>query len=161
MSEDALRRLQVLTWIGIVDQLATTQANRLLEPLGLPMPQFAVLGHFARHPETVRTVTGVARAFQQSQPTMTKTIGKLLAAGHLAAEPDPADARSKRLTITPSGLAAYARARDALAPAIARIFAGWEVAEIDRLLALLDRLRRFLDDNRDLVPERRGRDASA
>jgi len=156
----ALRRFQVLNWIAIVDQLASTQANRLLEPLGLPLPQFAVLGHFARHPETVRTVTAVARAFQQPQPTMTKTIQKLLASGHLVAQPDPLDRRSKRLRITPEGTAAHARARDALAPVIERIFAGWQEAEIDQLLALLDRLRTFLDANRDLVPPPRDRHAA-
>ena len=70
---------RIVNWIGIIDQLASTEANRTLKPLGLQMPEFVLLTHFSHRPEEARTVTGVARALQQPQPGVTKNVQKLVA----------------------------------------------------------------------------------
>ena len=105
-------RFRILNWIAIIDQLAGTRANRRLQRLDLPLPQFVLLTHFSARPGRQQTLTALARAMQQPQPATTKTVQKLVAAGlhdnpvpvadfvgvttaaasagSLAAEPDPA-----------------------------------------------------------------------
>jgi DNA-binding MarR family transcriptional regulator len=146
---EADRRFRILNWIAIVDQLATTKANRVLDAIGLPMPQFIVLNHFSHRPQEPRTVTGVAAAFQHPQPGMTKTIQKLVERGYLRSDADANDGRVKRLLLTAEGTAAHTAACARLAPDIAATFAGWEAHELDTLLRLLDRLRVHLDTHRD------------
>lgn len=146
---EADRRFRTLNWIAIVDQLATTKANRVLDAIDLPMPQFTVLNHFAHRPREPRTVGGIATAFQQPQPGVTKTVQKLLEKGYLQAEPDARDGRVKQLLLTPAGSAAHEAARQRLAPDIAVMFAGWREEELETLLGLLDRLKTDLDRERD------------
>lgn len=142
------RRFRILNWIGIIDQLATTQANRLLAETDLPFPQFVMLTHFHHRPDEGKTVTGIAAAFQQPQPGVTKTAQKLVAKGFLERRPDPEDGRIRRLHLSAAGRRAYGEALARFEPALVRIFEGWTVAELSRLFADLERLRAWLDVNR-------------
>ena len=148
-STGASLRFQALNWIGIVDQLATTKANRVLDAIGLPMPQFAMLNHFSHRPALPRTVTGIAAAFQQQQPGVTKTVQKLLDKGYLRVESDPGDGRVRHLFLTEAGAQAHTAARESLTPLLDDAFTGWSDDEVGQLVALLDRLRIYLDANRD------------
>ena len=74
---------RIVNWIGIIDQLTTTEGNRLLKPLGLPLPQLVMLNHFSHRPDEARTVTSIARALQQPQPGVTKNVQNLVAKGWL------------------------------------------------------------------------------
>jgi len=141
----ALLGWRIFNWIAIIDQLATTRAKRTLSELKLPFPQFVMLNHFSHRPQEAQTVTRVAAALQQPQPGVTKTAQKLLARKLLRADPAPADARSKLLTITPRGLELHARAVAAFVPRFAEVYAGWEDSEMADLLAKLDRLKVWLD----------------
>ncbi len=139
---------RIINWIGIIDQLAGTQANRLLKPLGLALPQFIMLNHFSHRPAEGKTVTSVARAMQQPQPGITKTIQKLLAKRWLREQANPEDARSKVLFLTPAGLARHSDAVALFARELAPAFDGWSQAELEALFAQLDRLKLWLDANR-------------
>jgi DNA-binding MarR family transcriptional regulator len=139
---------RIINWIGIIDQLAATRANRLLKPLGMALPQFVMLNHFSHRPAEGRTVMDVARALQQPQPGVTKTIQKLLARRWLREEAHPRDARSKLLFLTPSGLARHAAAVAIFTRELVPAFDGWSQPEQERLFAHLDRLKRWLDENR-------------
>jgi DNA-binding MarR family transcriptional regulator len=141
-------RFRILNWIAIIDQLAGTRANRRLQRLDLPLPQFVLLTHFSARPGRQQTLTALARAMQQPQPATTKTVQKLVAAGLLHEVPNPEDGRSKLLAITPSGLARHRAAVAALQPDLEAAFAGWTQAELARLFADLDRLKVWLDENR-------------
>lgn len=136
---------QIFNWIGIINQLATHRAERSLAELKLPMPQFILLNHFSHRPNEVKTVTAVAAAMQQPQPGVTKTIQKLVARKLLKAEPDPADKRSKLLTITPKGLEMHQRAVAAFVPRFAEVFEGWEDSEMHTVFQHLDKLKVWLD----------------
>lgn len=138
-------RHKILTWIGIIDQLTTDRVGRALAPLDLPLPQFVLLNHFSHRPDEAKTVTGVARAMQQPQPGITKTLQKMLARKLLRAEPDPADARSKLLRLTPKGAALHAKALATLAPHFAGAFQGWSAAELASFFGQLDRLKQWMD----------------
>jgi DNA-binding MarR family transcriptional regulator len=143
---------RIVNWIGIIDQLAGSAANRLLAPLDLPLPQFTLLNHFSHRPGTGsggHTITALARALQQPQPGITKTVRKLVDKGFLAERAHPRDGRSKLLQMTPEGKAAHQAGIAALMPELARAFDGWSTEDMQRLFADLDRLKLWLDADRD------------
>ena len=72
---------RIVNWIGIINQLSSTEANRVLKPLGLGLPQFILLNHFSHRPEETRMVTEIARALQQPQTGIMKTVQKLVERG--------------------------------------------------------------------------------
>lgn len=140
---------RIVNWIGIIDQLATTEANRVLKPLGLQMSQFVLLNHLSRRPDEPRTVGAIARALQQQQPAVTKTVQKLADKGWIRERTSDSDGRSKLLTLTAAGLARHRAAVAALMPDIERAFDGWSERDQRTLFALLDRLKVWLDEDRD------------
>lgn len=141
-------RFRILNWIGIIEQLAGTEARRLLRPLNLPMPQFTLLNHFSHRPDTRRTVSELARLMQQPQPGITKTVQKMVARGYLKLHPSDSDGRVKHLTLTAAGQRAHTRALQALLPALLPAFDGWSEADLQQCFALLDRLKIHLDTHR-------------
>lgn len=141
-------RFRIVNWIGIIDQLASTKANRVLRDHDLPLPQFVMLNHFSHRPEEARTVGGIARAMQQQLPAVTKTTQKLVAKGYLREAPSREDARSKHLFLTARGRTAHGRAIAALLPTLAPAFAGWADKELADFWQYLDRLKTYLDENR-------------
>lgn len=141
-------RFRILTWIGIIEQLAATKAGRVLRDIDLSFPQFVMLSHFSHRPDEGKTVTEVARALQQPQPGVTKTIAKLCEGGYLEAQPNPEDGRSKTLFLTPAGKRAFRRAVDLFAPVLEPVFRDWDRDDLDRLFADLDRIKIYLDENR-------------
>ncbi len=140
---------RIVNWIGIIDQLTSTEANRALKSLGLQLPHFVLLNHFSRRPDEARTVTGVARALQQPQPGVTKNVQKLVAKGWLREGVNGGDGRSKLLVLTPAGLAKHRAAVAALMPGLTRAFADWSEKDLRTLFALLDRLKLWFDSDRD------------
>jgi DNA-binding MarR family transcriptional regulator len=143
---------RIVNWIGIIDQLAGSLANRLLAPLDVPLPQFVVLNHFSYRPGEAgqgHTVMALARALQQPQPGVTKTVQKLLDKGFLAERANPRDGRSKLLQMTLRGARTRQAAIAALMPELARAFDGWSTDDLQRLFADLDRLKLWLDADRD------------
>lgn len=140
---------RIVNWIGIIDQLASTDANRALKALGLQLPHFVLLNHFSHRPDETRTVTAIARALQQPQPGVTKNVQKLVAKGWLRERDHGVDGRSKLLTLTPAGLAKHRAAIAVLMPGLARAFADWPEKDQRVLFALLDRLKLWFDRDRD------------
>ncbi len=141
-------RFRIITWIGIINHLVSTKANRMLKEHGLPFPQFVLLNHFSHRPDEGKTVTDVARAMQQPQPGVTKTIAKLTQRGFLEARPSASDGRSKVIFMTDAGKAAHEGAVAILMPEVGAMFAGWPDDELARLFASLDTAKAYLDENR-------------
>ena len=143
---------RIVNWIGIIDQLASTEASTVLRPLALQLPQFVMLNHFSHRPDEAKTVTSVARALQQPQPGVTKTVQKLVAKGWLRERSSEGDGRSKLLMLTPAGIAKHRAAVAALSPGLERAFAGWSQDDRRALFALLDRVKVWFDQDRDRAP---------
>ncbi len=139
---------RILNWIGIIEQLARTKANRSMMEIGLPWPQFQLLNHFSHRPDEGKTVTAVARAMQQLQPATTKTMKAMVASGLLRVEVDARDGRLKHHFLTQEGLEQHRNAVKRLSPQIQELFDGWSPEEMDRLFGALNRLKVWLDDNR-------------
>ena len=147
-SVDPAQGFKIITWIGIIEQLARTRANRELTAISLPWNQFVLLNHFSHRPAQGKTVTDVARAMQQQQPGITKTMKSMVQAGLLRIETDADDGRVKRHFMTDAGKRQHTEAVKRLAPYIQQIFQGWSSDEMGRLFGELDRLKVWLDDNR-------------
>ena len=109
---------QLLNEVGIIGQLSGNLAGRLLAP-ALNLSQFTVLNHFARLGGE-RPLVQLAGAMQVTKAAMTNTVARLQAKGLLQVRPDPADGRSKLVSLTAEGLAArqaaVARLGQGLAP---------------------------------------------
>ena len=147
-SFDPALGFRIVTWIGIIEQLARTKANRVLAETELPWNQFVLLNHFSHRPEEGKTVTGVARAMQQQQPGITKTMKAMVEAGLLRIETDSEDGRIKRHFMTDKGKQRHGAAVQCLLPEIREIFGGWSSDEMSDLFRHLDRLKVWLDDHR-------------
>jgi DNA-binding MarR family transcriptional regulator len=98
----------LLNEIAIIEQLARNRFERA-QADGLRLPHFAVLNHLARLGDG-RAPAQIARAFQLGKPAMSNTLQRLEARGFIRLEPDPKDARAKRVFLTEAGRARRAQA---------------------------------------------------
>ena len=134
--------------IGIVEQLSRTLFQARL-PHGANVPQFSVLNNLIRVRDGA-TPLDLARAFQVPKTSMTHTLAGLVQRGWVEMRPNPADARSKQVWITPAGRAFRDEAIARLEPDIARLEADLP-GLADELLPGMRRLRAYLDAARDPV----------
>jgi DNA-binding MarR family transcriptional regulator len=136
----------LLNEIGIIEQLARNRFERA-QPDGLRLPQFTVLNHLVRLGDG-RGPAQLARAFEVGKATMTNTLQRLEERGFIRLDPDPGDARGKRVMLTAAGRARREEAvrliSEDLAPVAARMGAPPE-----GLLPALLALREALDRARD------------
>jgi DNA-binding MarR family transcriptional regulator len=143
---------ETLNFIAIAHQLLTTRANRRLAEGDLPFPQFVLLSHFSKDPARVRTVSGIAAAFQAPQPGITKTIAKLHRRGFVDMRASTSDKRVREVYVTTAGLVAFRAALKLLTPDTRLIFGEWRKNDIAALHDLLEKLKTWLDENRELRP---------
>lgn len=132
--------------IGIIAQLSGNRFQRVL-PQGLTVAQFSLLNHGVRLGDGW-TPARLAAAFQVTKGTMTNTLQKLEAKGFVRLDPDPGDARSKRVYLTASGRSAREAALKALVPELAGLPEGFPPALAAEILPALERLRIWLDTHR-------------
>ena len=137
---------QMLNEVGIISQLASNRADRLLAP-GLNLSQFSLLNHFTRLGGE-RSLVQLAQAMQVTKGAMTNTVGRLHAKGWLAVQPDPADGRGKLVSLTPAGLAERQRAVRLLGGALAELTTVTAPAELGQALSVLRQLRVWFDTHR-------------
>lgn len=140
---------QILIWCGVVTQLTTTRANRILGDPTLPYPLFILLRHFCHDPDREWTVGQLTRAFETGQSGMTKKVQKLLALKLLASREDGDDARRKWFRVTQKGVRIRDKMMSRLEPDQQEIFQAWKPKDVETLHRLLDRLRVQLDEQRD------------
>jgi len=135
--------------IGIINQLATTMFERVL-PKGMTQAQFTVLNHFVRLGHTERSPAQLAFAFQITRPTMTSTLSRMERSGLIAVRPDPQDGRGKLVSLTEKGHAM----RETCLAAAAGLFPILDELithnEFDAVMAPLTRLRKALDEMRNV-----------
>lgn len=137
---------QLLNEIGIIGQLSSTQAARLLAP-ALNLSQFSLLNHFTRLGGE-RSLVQLAAAMQVTKAAMTNTVSRLQAKGLLAVQPDPLDGRGKRVSLTPAGRAARQQAVRQLGQSLAAMGQVLSAEELAAALAALRKLRIWFDANR-------------
>jgi DNA-binding MarR family transcriptional regulator len=151
--ETARRRalaFDVFREIGIINQLANARLQRALAgvPGALSTSEFSVLGRFVRLGDG-ETPSRLAKLFQMSKPSMTAIVAKLEAKGFAAVEPDPADARSKIVTITKAGRTAYRKAQAATLAQAEDFLTSFDVGKLKAILPTLAELRAWMDEARN------------
>jgi DNA-binding MarR family transcriptional regulator len=138
--------VQVFTQIAIIDQLVTNRLERVL-PEGLSHAQFGVLTQVGRHGADISPAE-LARIAQVTKGAITNTLQRLEAQGFVAIEPDPADGRRKRISVTAAGRAAYDSALQAMRPLHDHLRSAFTEAEFVQALPFLKALRTWLEDSR-------------
>ncbi len=138
--------LQAFTEIGIIHQLAIARLEQIL-PAEMSAAQFGVLTHFMRRGGQA-TPAALASAFQVTRGAMTNTLQRLEAQGLIKVVPDAKDGRSKQVSLTPEGHAAYVDIAQRLGPRNAALLAAFSEADMLAILPTLRRLRMWLDENR-------------
>jgi DNA-binding MarR family transcriptional regulator len=136
---------KIFTWIGIINQLSRARITRALKSTDLPYPQFVLLTHFNHRPKEAKTITGIARAMQQPQPGVTKTVQKLIKKDFLRMEESREDARARLIYLTPKGQRAIERAVMLLVPLFKDTFEDWSEEEMQDLITRLDKLKVWMD----------------
>ncbi|MBI1340952.1 MarR family transcriptional regulator [bacterium] len=136
----------LLKEIGIISQLSSNRLERLL-PHGLTVSQFSVLGNLVRV-KNPNSPSALAAAFQVTKGAMTNTLQKLEAAGFVTIEPDPLDGRGKVVSITAAGRRAQDDGIAATGPGLAGLFGVISLEEVKMVTPVLERVRKYLDENR-------------
>ena len=137
---------QVLNEVGILSQLSSNRAARLLAP-GLNLSQFTLLNHFTRLGGE-RSLVQLASAMQVTKAAMTNTVARLQAKGLLSVQPDPLDGRGKRVSLTPAGVAARQQAVRQLGQGLAAMQEAVSPQDLAAALVALRKLRVWFDNNR-------------
>ena len=138
MTDDPSTSLAVALFSEVLtnDQLIRNQLSRVL-PKGMEVSHFSVLNQLARAGDE-KSPAQLAKSFHVTRGAMTNTLHKLEWAGYVHIRPDWADARRKRVSISPAGRKAREEALSAIAPLISDVVA--ELGE-DRVRAILPVLR--------------------
>ena len=146
--EDGQKLFTVFREVGIIQQLSTALFQRRL-PDGLHPSHFALLSNLVRLGDG-KTPNALTSAFQVPKATMTNTLTVLKDRGLIDLRANPDDKRSKLVFMTDAGRTFYADAMAGMGPALGGMVAQLGDLDMDALLPELQKLRIFLDDNRDL-----------
>jgi DNA-binding MarR family transcriptional regulator len=128
----------------IADQLVRARLSRAL-PKGMELSHFTVLNYLAQTP-VERSPTELARIFHLTGGAMTNTLAKLEWAGHVHVRPDWDDARRKRVSISPAGIAARQAALAAILPIMSKAVEGIGPARTRAAIPVLREIRQKFGD---------------
>jgi len=112
--------------------------DHCLEPLGLTVTQFSLLGYLSRLDGI--SIGALAQKLVTDPTTLTRNVRPLLRQGLVELIADPTDQRSRCLHLTAAGRAAYQRAKPAWARAQRKIDKALEDAGTPALNKMLDRV---------------------
>ncbi len=140
---------KIMISLGIINQLSDAWLSKALEPCGLNQSQFNLLNHFSHQPEREQTISQLAQVMQMNQPGLTKVVNKLAEQGLVDIRKDDADGRKKWIKINADGLARVQSAFASFLPVINQCFDQWENDEMRQMLQHTDKLKAWLDNNRD------------
>lgn len=125
--------------IGDVSRMIRTVYDRRVEPLGLTRAQWRVMTRLNRLESC--TQTELATELEIEKPTLGKLIERLEAKGWVERRADAADARSKRLFLTPAARPLLEEMSQQADDVIAGVFAGIGMEDSDRLRNTLSRIK--------------------
>ena len=112
--------------------------ERALKPLGLDQACWRVLVVLAD--DGVLSISEIAEAAVYKASTLSRIIGRMQAAGHLAVAPRASDNRVVDVSLTPAGRALYERSMAAASRVYRRACEALSEAEFEQLSHLLDKL---------------------
>ncbi|HEX2009810.1 MAG TPA: MarR family transcriptional regulator [Roseateles sp.] len=129
----------------VMHQYRSQQYQALRDgPYDITHMESKVLGYFDRHPGA--TQSELAGDTGRDKAQLARLIKGLRERGLLDGEPDEADRRHVRLSATAAGRTVLASLRQQAERLSAKAVAGLQAAERAQLLALLQRVKRNLDE---------------
>lgn len=149
MNERKQTEAKLIVQLGIVRQLMATREAKLFSRMPLNSSQFGVLNHFTHNPERSWTVTELAEVMEMNQPGITKIISVLLDKSLLESISDKQDKRRRYLKITSKGKTVTNEIMSALMPDASHVFSSWEDGELVQMQGNIEKLMRWLDEQRD------------
>ena len=136
LDEDSLA-----AWRAFLNAHATVtrRISRDLADAGLPdLSWYDLLWALYRQPERQLRVNELAREVALSPTAMSRFVDRVEAAGHVRREPDPADRRALRITITDTGIDLLRRMWPIYAAGIERHFASHLGSSRRRIRSVLE-----------------------
>ncbi len=115
----------------------TQMYDRHLEPAGLTITQFGLLGHVALMPDV--TIGSLADTLAMDPTTLTRNLAPLVTRDFVRSDADPSDRRIRRLSLTRAGRQALNTALPLWNEAQQRLADRLGAADAQALNALLDR----------------------
>lgn len=149
--EDAAAGMALVTSITRAQQILQARVDETLRPFGLTFARYELLT-LLRFSRAGRMPMASASARLQVHPTsVTNTVDRLEASGHVRREPHPTDGRAVLVVLTESGRELSEKATDALN---AEVFEkpGLSRADTDEVVRLIARMRRDAGDFEDPRP---------
>ncbi|UUT34579.1 MarR family winged helix-turn-helix transcriptional regulator [Microbacterium elymi] len=148
---DAAGGMTLVTSIMRAQQLLLARVDATLKPFTLTFARYELLT-LLRFTHDGRMPMASASARLQVHPTsVTNTVDRLEASGHVRREPHPEDGRATLIVLTDSGRALSERATDALNTAVFEQ-PGLSAQDTDALVGLVASLRRNAGDFEDPRP---------
>lgn len=132
---DALGR-QLMRLGRLVDRTRADCAAQCRE--GLERAAYLLLAHLEA--EGPQRLSALAEAVHSDLSTVSRQVAQLVVLELVQRHPDPQDGRAARLTVTEAGRRVFDEHRRIRNQHMAAVLAGWPEQDVQRLVALLDRL---------------------
>lgn len=136
--------LSVSFWINHTSRTVLRLHEARLRPLGLSMGQMPVL--IASEGQGALSQKALATLARVEQPTMAEMLARMERDGLVQREPNPEDKRGSLTSLTRTGRARLAEAKEALLENELRATAGFSKKEKSTLRELLQRVVKNLED---------------
>jgi DNA-binding MarR family transcriptional regulator len=122
--------------------------SRLRTTFGITLPRFALMAQLERHPDGLR-MGELSKRMMVTGGNVTGIVAQLEAEDLVARVPDAQDGRAFMVKLTPQGRRAFAQMAAVHEGWVAELFDGIPAADQARMIALLDTMKRRLNDNKD------------
>lgn len=129
--------LRLLACTGMIE---TEIRSRLRAEFGTTLPRFDLMAQLERNPAGLR-MTELSKRMMVTSGNITGITDQLVDEGLVRREPDASDRRAFVVRLTPAGRRLFDRMAAAHEGWIAELFAGLGPADLQRMYALLARLK--------------------
>jgi len=140
---DALSR-ELVRLVRLVDRSRADFAAQCRD--GVERAAYVLLARLVG--EGPQRLSALAEAVHSDPSTVSRQVAQLVALELVQRHPDPRDGRAARLTATEAGRRAFDEHRRIRNQHTAAVLAGWAAQDVQRLVALLDRLNTDLETHR-------------
>jgi len=122
--------------------------SRLRATFGITLPRFDLMAQLERQPAGLR-MGELSKRMMVTGGNVTGIVSQLEGEGLVARVPDPEDGRAFVVRLTPQGRRAFAQMAEVHEGWVADLFADIPAADQATMVALLDGMKRRLNDNKD------------
>ena len=129
-------------------RVESTIRSRLRATFGITLPRFDLMAQLERHPDGLR-MGELSKRMMVTGGNVTGIADQLAREGLVARVPDPQDGRAFMVRLTPRGRKTFADMAAVHEGWVADLFRDIPAADKAAMIALLDTMKRHLNDNED------------